>query len=247
MNSSKPAFIATVVVALLAVAAAVFAYRSVDREEPSPIENGAETDYLPSQELEDEMYREAARLITNNHTIVRLYITHGLPVIKEPYANATDRPLGNPPEDGFFYVDGSIDIRAGDTRRPFRNLSDVEDILHETFVPIEVARIIKNECDDGEPYFSEYGRIYSEKRANSNGFTLGIDRYFAFDLYTNPDFAADYPIDWDESVGFELTALSPYEAELRIRLTINGQTELIFRTMTNLEDEGWRLDRLIHE
>jgi hypothetical protein len=235
MNSSKSAFIATVAVALLAIAAAIFAYTSADRDELPPLENGAETDYRPSQELEDEMFKEAERLITNNHTIVKLYITHGVPVIKEPYANTTDRPLGNPPEDGFFYS------------ASLKTLADVEDIVRETFLPDEVTRIFKNQSDDGTPYFSEYGVIFAEKRENREGVSLGINMHFALDLYTIPDFAANNPIDWEDNVAFDLTALSETECELRVRLTINGEPYVVTRRMTNYNGEGWRLDRLIYE
>jgi len=236
MNSSKSAFIATIVVALLAIAAAVFAFRSVSGEELPEIPDDNFTAYNPSQELEDEMFREAERLITNNHTIVRLFLTHGVPVIKEPYANTTDRPLGNPPEDGYFYS-------ASPT---FRTFEEVEELVRETFLPDEAVRIINNELDN-EPYFSDYGRIFGEKRENRDGVTLGINEKFALDLYRNPYFSADFPINWEERVSLNLTALAADECELRVTLTVNGEPTVIIRRMTNYFGEGWRLDRLIYE
>ncbi|MDR2531987.1 MAG: hypothetical protein LBC82_04015 [Oscillospiraceae bacterium] len=239
MNSSKPAFIATVVVALLAVAAAVFAFWNIAREEMEPGSGGNGSDsnwsYRPPQELEDEMFAAAERLIMENHLLIRLYITHGLPVIKEPYANTTDRPLGNPPEDGLFYVDSA----------DFKTIADIEGLVNRTFIPEEAVRVKNNLLDSGEPYYSDHGRIFAEKRANSDGITLGINEHFALALYLNPDFSADYPIDWTD-VSFELVPLSAFECQLRIRLSADGEPVVFERRMTNYNNEGWRLDRLVH-
>jgi hypothetical protein len=48
-------------------------------------------------------------------------------------------------------------------------------------------------------------------------------------------------------VGFELTPISDTECRLIIRLTVNGESETIERKMTNDNNEGWRLDKLIHK
>ncbi|MDR2558851.1 MAG: hypothetical protein LBC86_04820 [Oscillospiraceae bacterium] len=235
MNSSKSAFIATVVVALLAIAAAVFAFWNISEDEPMHIPDSEQV-YRPPYELEDEMFSAAERLITNNHTLVRLYITHGIPVINEPYANTTDRPLGNPPEDGYFYSASS----------EFRTIEDVENLVRETFLADEAERVLNNSLDGGEPYYSEFGRIFGEKRANRDGITLGINEQFALAMHPYPKPNEDYHISWID-VGFDLIAISATRCELRIRLTINGEPDVIIRQMTNHDGEGWRLDRLVHE
>jgi hypothetical protein len=239
MNSSKSAFIATVAVALLAVSAAVFAFWNIAREELEP--SGAADDrttgvYRPPFDLEDEMFSAAAQIITNNHTLIRLFITHGVPVVREPYANTTDRPLGNPPEDGYFYSAST----------EFQSFEDVEALVRETFIEEEAERILNNRLDSGEPYFSEFGRIFGEKRPNLDGVTLGVNELFALAMHPYPKPNEDYHISWTDA-GFDLIALSAFECELRIRLTINGEPDVIVRTMTNYNNEGWRLDRLIHE
>jgi hypothetical protein len=238
MNSSKSAFIATVVVALLAVAAAAFAFWNISNDEflPPVSDNDPSSDFRPHHALEDEMFNAAAQLITNNHTLIRLYITHGIPVVREPYANNTDRPLGNPPEDGYFYSAST----------EFTTLADVEDLVRDTFVPEEAERIIFNRLDNGEAYFSGFGRIYGEKRANHDGVTLGVNEWFALAMHPYPKPNEDYHISWVD-VGFDLIAHSATECELRIRLTINGEPDVLIRKMTNHDGEGWRLDRLIHE
>jgi len=242
MNSSKPAFIATVFVALLAIGVAVFAFMSVSTDEPShtppPVNSSA---YKPSPDLLDEMYSAAKRLIENNITITELYITHGLPVLPEPYANQ-DKPLGNPPEDGLFYVDGGVSIHGVN----YRAFSDIENIVRETFVADEAARIINNRLDDGEPYYSDYGRIYAEKRQNSQNFTLGINERFALDFHPYPRTDKEFPINWEDA-SFALVALSDVECSLKIELNINSNSEVVERTMTFTDGEGWRLDRLIYE
>jgi hypothetical protein len=245
MNGSKSAFIATIVVALLAIAAAVFAIRNVTPEEPGPANFTGADPNLPehniSRDLEDEMLNAGHQLIANNITIVRLFITHGVPVVREPYANTTDRPLGNPPEDGYFYSASS----------DFRTIEDVEALVRETFLPEEAERILNNLLDDGEPYYSDFGRIFGEKRPNSDGVTLGVNNRFALESHLDPDFAADFPITWENSegnsVGFNIFPLSDRECELKITLTVNGEPYVVTRSMTNLDGSGWRIDRLIHE
>ncbi|MCL2696966.1 MAG: hypothetical protein FWE74_02655 [Oscillospiraceae bacterium] len=237
MNSSKSAFIATVAVALLAVAAAVFAFWNIKEDEPEfNFIGGNDNNYRPSYVLEDEMFTAAEQIITNNHTLIRLYITHGVPVIREPYANTTDRPLGNPPEDGYFYSAST----------EFKTFEDVEALVRNTFLPEEAERVLNNRLDSGEPYYSGFGRIYGEKRANSDGITLGINEQFALAMHPYPNQSGDYHISWAD-VGFDLIALSDTECELRIRLAINGEPDIIERRMTNYDGGGWRLDKLIHE
>jgi hypothetical protein len=224
------------VVALLAIAAAVFAFTRLQPDNTDYNGDSEINNFRPPREIEDEMYEAANRLITNNHTLIRLYITHGIPVVREPYANTTDRPLGNPPEDGLFYS-GSGD---------YKTLAAIESIVDSTFTPEEAERIKNNQLDDGSPYYSDFGRIFGEKRANSDGITLGVNEKFALAKHPYPRPNEDYPISWTD-VSFDLTALSVYECELRIRLTINGEPGVIVRKMVNYDEQGWRLDGLIHE
>ncbi|MCL2639101.1 MAG: hypothetical protein FWD48_12125 [Oscillospiraceae bacterium] len=236
MNSSKSAFIATIVVAVLAIAAAVFALRNITPSEQEPSFTYEPEEYRPSDTLKDEMLNAAERIIANNIILIRLYITHGVPVVREPYANTTDRPLGNPPEDGYFYSASS----------EFKTFAELEALVRETFVAEEAERIINNKLDNGEPYYSDFGRIFGEKRANSDGVTLGLSEKFALAMHPYPRQDADYHISWVDA-GFSLVAISAEESELRITLTINGEPAVIERRMTNLDGSGWRIDRLIHE
>jgi len=242
MNSSKPAFIATVLVALLAIGAAIFAYINVVRNEP---ENGytpyEPTDYSPPKELEDEMLAAAKLLIENNVAVSELYIFYGLPVISEPYANQ-DKPLGNPPEDGLFYVNGNSAVHD----KYYKTLADVENIVRETYVPDEAVRIINNRLDNGDAYYSGYGAIYSEKRANSSGFSLGINEAFVLDFHPYPRQNTDSAIDWLGAT-FTLEFVSDTESILKIHIKRNGEDGVANGRMFYVQGEGWRLDRLIYE
>ncbi|MCL2019844.1 MAG: hypothetical protein FWG70_08825 [Oscillospiraceae bacterium] len=243
MNSSKPAFIATVLVAMLAVAAAVFAFWNIARGTDDAGVDGRNGLYRPSPSLEDEMYEAAQRLINNNIIITELFIWQGLPVIKEPYANTADRPLGNPPEDGYFYVDGNINVRD----KYYRTYTDVESIVRETFIAEEAERVLENRVDN-KSYYSDYGRIYTEKRANPDGFTLGVTENFALDLHPYPTRNPYFQINWsDADMRFALTPISDFECLLKIELTVDGSEHVFERSITDLDGYGWRLSRLIYK
>ncbi|MCL1822901.1 MAG: hypothetical protein FWG44_01740 [Oscillospiraceae bacterium] len=231
MNSNKPAFIATVVVFLLAVAAAIFAFWKIAEEEETAEQEQMNTNstYKPSAEAEQEMRAAATRLIENNHKIITLYISDGLEPKKEPYANA-EKPLGNPPEDHLYYVVASDD---------YETLTDIESIVDDTFPPEEAARVKDND-NNGTPYYSGFGRIYNSKADGE----LGINARFAEYMYP-PQERPVYPIKWTDTP-YVIAPLSATECVLTVTVEINGRETKIERKMLKLNGH-WYLDKLIHE
>ncbi|MCL2077210.1 MAG: hypothetical protein FWH08_02240 [Oscillospiraceae bacterium] len=218
MNSSKSAFIATIVVFLLAVTAAIFAFLLIgkDKDEGSDAAHrNYHSNYRPSDELEDEMLDAAERLIRNNHDIIGIYVTRGLPVKPEPY--------GNRPENNTYYVDSE----------EFKTLEELESFVDKTFIPEEAERVKNNMLDDGSDYYSNFGRIYFDKNGQ-----LGINADFAeFVPYD------EFPVNWNNP-SYSLKALSATEAALVVQLSISD-VDVIFERIMYKQDGEWLLDQLI--
>ena len=216
MNSSKSAFAATIIVALLAIAAAIFAFWKISGDEDNGNEGAGtsrrETVYLPSEDVEIEMQEAADRLIVNNYAILKLYITRGLAHEEEPY--------GNRPEEGYYYA----------VSDEYQTLADVEKIVDETFVPEEARRIKKNENENGSAYYSGFGSVYADREGR-----LGINADFV------PDTA--YPVSW-VNPSYVIIPVSDSECEINIKLHVNAEEAMVSRTMYKIEGE-WYLDRFI--
>jgi len=222
MNSSKTAFIATVIVALLAVAAAIFAFWKISQEAEEAKENNPWANYKPSEDLRIEMEGAAERLIKNNYTIIRLYVTQGLNFERGAYPT-DDNPFGIPPEDGIYYVISD----------EFTSLTQIENIIDETFTAEEAARIKENTLAGGEPYYNEFGRVYHDKNGQ-----LGISVDFAQSL---PNL--DYPVSW-VNPSYVIIPQSATECEIAIELHADGEKILFRRTMYKFNGE-WFLSKLI--
>jgi len=93
--SNKPALAATVIVALLAIAAVYVAFAKLPRNSGDsgnvPEESAG---FRPSEELENEIYDATERLVRDNYAVLRLFYTAG--------TEHKDEPYGNPPEDGYY-------------------------------------------------------------------------------------------------------------------------------------------------
>lgn len=143
MTNNKPAFIATIIVALLAIAVAIFAFWKIaqDKVESDTINEDRIKNYIPADDLLIEMQGAAETLIKNNYTVVKLYFTRGLPREDEPY--------GNKPEGGFYFVNSDV----------YKTMEDVQKIVDETFFTEEAARIKNNPLGFGAVYSERDGRL----------------------------------------------------------------------------------------
>jgi hypothetical protein len=64
----------------------------------------------------------------------------------------------------------------------------------------------------------------------------------------SPDFPEtwEYHIDWS-GISFDIEPLSDYECRVLVKLEVDGQERILERRMSNYDEEGWRLDKLVHE
>lgn len=202
MTNNKPAFIATVIVALVAVAVAVFAFWKIaqDKQETDLMQTDKNATYIPTEEISEEMKDAAELLIRNNYAVVKLYYTRGLPHEEEPY--------GNRPEGGVYFVDS----------QEYKTLDDVQKILDETFFEEEASRI------KSDPH--GYGPVYLEREGR-----LGISESFTPDTdypvnWENPSYEVKAKSDIECTLEVTLLVNETEATEKVTMMKLNGEWRL---------------------
>ena len=121
--------------------------------------------------LDDECAENARRLIADNYTVVRLFVTEGLPYDKEPNGEA--------PKDGFFTVNSS----------EYTDFGQIEHLVRSVYIGSEADRIltrlpIRTEYGDA---LSEKIAVYAERENSGSGSVLGIsERFTPYTNYSKP-------------------------------------------------------------
>ncbi len=139
-KKNTAATVATIIVAVLAIAATLFLLYKMSQEQAQ--ENSYA--YIPSEEVNNEMNDNAVILVKNNCEIFRVFMQYGLAHEEEPY--------GNKPEDGMYSV-------KSDT---YKTMADLEKLVKETFIESEAKRILENVNGNG-PVFKEETNYQGEK------------------------------------------------------------------------------------
>ncbi len=220
-KTSLAPIISTIVVAVLALAVAIFAIVLITGEDNNssdtpdqPADSSSTTEpFIPTQELIDECTYAAHDLIAANYKVVRLFITEGL--------NHLDEPYGNLPEDGYYTVDSTA----------YKSLDDITTLLNSVYTPDEAVRILTNVNGDGVQVFNNRkklvkveetyeGTAESTAEASNEG---GVQYDTQYVLGISADFtpAADYKKDWS-SVRIAVTPVS--EVECRLQVYLDGLT-----------------------
>ena len=122
-KKNTAATIATIIVAVLAIATTLFLLYQTSQQQIQ--EN--QYNYVPSDEVNEEMNMNAVTLIKNNCEVFRIYLQYGLPHQAEPYNNV--------PEDGYYTVKSEN----------YKTFSDIETLVNSTFVEKEAKRILHEE------------------------------------------------------------------------------------------------------
>lgn len=185
-RKNTAATIITIIVAALAITTSLFLLYKMS-------ENHTESDYAgyyPTEELRDEMTNNATTLIGNNYEVFKLFLYRGLPFQEEPY--------GNKPEDGLYEV-------KSDT---YKTMSDIEELVKNTFVEKEANRILTDVNDNGA--------VFAEKTLVDGEKVLGI-RSDLIDSY-NHFIGIEYYYTW-ENAQFDIKPISNTECDIRIILT----------------------------
>lgn len=225
------AIIATAAVALAAVVAIIVALtRGGAPKEENTLPDGTVVNFNPTQELVDECGENAQKLIASNYTIMRLFVTEGLPHIDEPY--------GNRPEDGVYTV-SSADYKSYD---------EIEKLVKSCFVETEAARILTQmPADPSASTSASLIAVYKPREDVVNGTrqtVLGINEQFKpFTAYNKP---------WG-SVSIKIVPSSETECYVTVYLGAGKDSDLsnvaasdILTTQMIKENSEWRLVQLIY-
>lgn len=226
-KKNTAATIATIIVAVLAIATTLFLLYQTSQQQIQ--EN--QYNYIPSDEVNEEMNMNAVTLIKNNCEIFRIYLQYGLPHQSEPYNNV--------PEDGYYTVKSDS----------YKTMSDIEKLVNSTFVEKEAKRILTDINGDNIA-------VYAEETDEDGNKGIGLDMNMVDE---NGRFKAlDYGYTWSNA-RFTLHPKSNTECDIIVELnsaeetssadtTSSGSESNIKKVTANmLKVNGeWRLQKLAY-
>lgn len=226
-KKNTAATIATIIVAVLAIATTLFLLYQTSQQQIQ--EN--QYNYIPSDEVNEEMNMNAVTLIKNNCEIFRIYLQYGLPHQAEPYNNV--------PEDGYYTVKSDS----------YKTMSDIEKLVNSTFVEKEAKRILTDINGDNIA-------VYVEETDEDGNKGIGLDMNMVDE---NGRFKAlDYGYTWSNA-RFTLHPKSNTECDIIVELnsaeetssadtTSSGSESSIKKVTANmLKVNGeWRLQKLVY-
>lgn len=231
-KKNTAATIATIIVAVLAIATTLFLLYQTSQQQ---IQDN-QYNYIPSDEVNEEMNMNAVTLIKNNCEIFRIYLQYGLPHQSEPYNNV--------PEDGYYTVKSDS----------YKTMADIEKLVNSTFVEKEAKRILTNINGDNIA-------VYAEETDEDGNKGIGLDMNMVDE---NGRFKAlDYGYTWSNAK-FTLHPKSNTECDIIVELnpaeaassvdagtsnTTSGEgtsgTKKVTANMLKVNGE-WRLQKLAY-
>lgn len=202
-KKNTAATIATIIVAVLAIATTLFLLYQTSQQQIQ--EN--QYNYIPSDEVNEEMNMNAVTLIKNNCEIFRIYLQYGLPHQAEPYNNV--------PEDGYYTVKSDS----------YKTMSDIEKLVNSTFVEKEAKRILTDINGDNIA-------VYAEETDEDGNKGIGLDMNMVDE---NGRFKAlDYGYTWSNA-RFTLHPKSNTECDIIVELNSAEETSSADTTSSGSE------------
>ena len=226
-KKNTAATIATIIVAVLAIATTLFLLYQTSQQQ---IQDN-QYNYVPSDEINEEMNMNAVTLIKNNCEVFRIYLQYGLPHQAEPYNNI--------PEDGYYTVKSDS----------YKTISDIETLVNSTFVEKEAKRILTNINGNNIA-------VYAEETDEDGNKGIGLDVNMVDE---NGRFKAiDYGYTWSNAK-FTLHPKSNTECDIIVELnsaeenssadsTVSGSendTKKVTANMLKVNGQ-WRLQKLVY-
>lgn len=227
-KKNTAATIATIVVAVLAIATTLFLLYQTSQQQ---IQDN-QYNYVPSDEVNEEMNMNAVTLIKNNCEVFRIYLQYGLPHQAEPYNNV--------PEDGYYTVKSDN----------YKTISDVEALVNSTFVEKEAKRILTNINGDNVA-------VYAEETDDDGNKGIGLDVSMVDENGRFKAIAYDYT--WSNAK-FTLHPKSNTECDIIVELNPAEETSFAENASSGSDDSNkkkvtanmlkvngeWRLQKLVY-
>lgn len=231
-KKNTAATIATIIVAVLAIATTLFLLYQTSQQQ---IQDN-QYNYIPSDEVNEEMNMNAVTLIKNNCEVFRIYLQYGLPHQSEPYNNV--------PEDGYYTVKSDS----------YKTMSDIEKLVNSTFVEKEANRILTDINGDNVA-------VYAEETDEDGNKGIGLDmnmvdengRFKALDYdytWSNAKFTLHPKSNTECDIIVELNpaeAASSVDADTSSTASGDGTSDTKTVTANMLKVNGeWRLQKLAY-
>ena len=226
-KKNTAATIATIIVAVLAIATTLFLLYQTSQQQTQD----NQYNYVPSDEINEEMNMNAVTLIKNNCEVFRIYLQYGLPHQAEPYNNI--------PEDGYYTVKSDS----------YKTISDIETLVNSTFVEKEAKRILTNINGNNIA-------VYAEETDEDGNKGIGLDVNMVDE---NGRFKAiDYGYTWSNAK-FTLHPKSNTECDIIVELNSAEENSSVDSTVSGSENDTkkvtanmlkvngqWRLQKLVY-
>ncbi len=226
-KKNTAATIATIIVAVLAIATTLFLLYQTSQQQTQ----NNQYNYVPSDEINEEMNMNAVTLIKNNCEVFRIYLQYGLPHQAEPYNNI--------PEDGYYTVKSDS----------YKTISDIETLVNSTFVEKEAKRILTNINGNNIA-------VYAEETDEDGNKGIGLDVNMVDE---NGRFKAiDYGYTWSNAK-FTLHPKSNTECDIIVELNSAEENSSVDSTVSGSENDTkkvtanmlkvngqWRLQKLVY-
>lgn len=227
-KKNTAATIATIIVAVLAIATTLFLLYQTSQQQ---IQDN-QYNYVPTDEINEEMNMNAVTLIKNNCEVFRIFLQYGLPHRAEPYNNV--------PEDGYYTVKSDN----------YKTISDIETLVNSTFVEKEAKRILTNINGDNVA-------VYAEETDDDGNKGIGLDVSMVDE---NGRFKAiNYDYTWSNAK-FTLHPKSNTECDIIVELNPAEETSSAENASSGSDDSNtkkvtanmlkvngeWRLQKLVY-
>ena len=220
-KKNTAATIATIVVAVLAIATTLFLLYQTSQQQ---IQDN-QYNYVPSDEVNEEMNMNAVTLIKNNCEVFRIYLQYGLPHQAEPYNNV--------PEDGYYTVKSDN----------YKTISDVEAVVNSTFVEKEAKRILTNINGDNVAVYANKGIGLDVSMVDENGRFKAIGYDYT---WSNAKFTLHPKSNTECDIIVELNpAEETSSAENASSGSDDSNTKKVTANMLKVNGE-WRLQKLVY-
>lgn len=222
-SSSNLSLIITIAAAALAVVAIVILLVFMNKDKTKP-NDMVIPGFQATQELADECFGAAQKLVGDNYEVLRLYVTEGLP-LKKVY--------GNEPEamDGYYQTDSA----------KYTDLAQIETLVKSVYSESEAEKILRRFTVNSADGSSKELEVYKSCTAYGETF-LGVNEQFIVDY--------DYKTDWSNCY-VSVKPLSETECEVTVypdgvtSETAAQHAESVRTTAMAKTADGWRLTKFL--
>lgn len=239
-NTTNVSLIATIIVAVLAIVLAVVAIITMRNSSDTPATSSvvSNTDFRPTQELVDECTYAAHDLVADSYSIIRLFVSEGLPHFDEPY--------GNKPEDGLYTVNST----------EYTSLEDIENLVRRVYTNSEAERILGMKVYQNRKILVDI--VYDDSTAESTAETETVEPRPLYEEKTVLGISEEFTPNESYNKGWNscsIAVLPKSETECELTIYLGGistketgseETDSVLETAMVKIDGEWKLAAFVY-